>query len=79
MSLQEIPPLIVAPKISVNMDEACDLTGFSLREISQGINLRTLRAYRIQGECIFLIEDLVAFIRLKPQYIDTMPKKKVTP
>jgi hypothetical protein len=79
MSLQEIPPLIVAPKISVDIDEACDLTGFSLREISQGINLRTLRAYRIQGKCVILIEDLVAFIRLKPQYIDTLPEEVTKP
>jgi hypothetical protein len=79
MSLQELPALIVAPKIAVRIDEASDLTGFSEREIVQAINLKALRAYRIQDECVILIEDLVAFIRSKPQYIDTMPEGVTTP
>ena len=79
MSLQQLPALIVAPKIAVNICEACNLTGFSKTEISLAVTQKTLRAHRVEGQCIILVEDLVAFIRSKPQYIDTMPKKKVTP
>jgi hypothetical protein len=70
-------PMIVAAKVAVNIADGAELIGVSKTEISLAITSRDLIAYRVEGECRILAEDLIAFIRSKPQYIDTMPTKKV--
>jgi hypothetical protein len=63
-----------APKIGYDIREAAEAIGESEREIAICVGNGTLKAYRINGFCVVLAEDLVAYVRSMPLYSEpTLP------
>ena len=56
-------------KIGYNIEEAAKASGASERGIVMAISARELAAYRLEGKCVILAEDIAAWIRAKPSYL----------
>jgi hypothetical protein len=62
--------LTVTPKIGYDIREAAEAIGASEREIAICVGDGTLKAYRIDGHCVVLTEDLIKYVRSMPLFLE---------
>jgi hypothetical protein len=68
MPLVTMPTITVQNTLVYSWGELCDATGLSDRSIAEGIHSGRLVGYEVDKKCLFLADDVYAWIRTHPHY-----------